>query len=272
MLIICEASLAQQSVETGLADLENELAEWQDKIKDIKLKIKKQEDETAREKSAFSEHQERDLAHQQKLSAQVDSLRKDAAALIYESDSLTRAIESAKMSARNYDLRRDNFRKLLIGFCSELVELLESLPPGNLLNQVSAVNFLKGELETRSVDESEALERIWQVLNTLASASQSVDVYSSASPLPEIKGQVFFIRLGLVSTAVIKEKGEEGAIWVNSDDSTGGKWIVIEDDTQRAELWNVVQVREQRAIPQLVSVPFDHEIKIDKTQNGVSQE
>ena len=271
MLIICNASFAQQSIETSLNDLEKEVAEWQDKLEAITLKIKKQDDEIAREKSAFSEHQKRDLAHQQKLSAQVDSLRKDVAALIAESDSLSRTIESTKMSARNHDLQRDNFRKLLIGFCSELAGLIEFLPPGNLLNQSSAVSFLKGELETRSVDESEALERIWQVVTTLTSASQSVDVYSATSPVPEIKGQVFFIRIGLVSAAIIKDKGEEGALWVNSNNSTGGKWAVIEDDTQRAELWNVVQVREQRAVPQLVSVPFDHEIQIDTTENGLSK-
>ena len=272
LLIICKNSVAQQSTETGLADLQKEIVEWQDKIKDIKLKIKKQEDEITRAKRAFSEHQKRDLSHREKLSVQVDSLRKDASVLIAESDSISRAIESTKTSARNYDLRGDSFRRLLIGFCSKLVGLIESLPPGNLSNQISAVNFLKGELETRSVDESEALERIWQVLNTLTSASQSVDVYTATSPVPEIKGQVFFIRIGLVSTAIIKEKGEEGAIWVNSNDSKGGEWVLIDDETQRAELWNVVQVREQRAIPQLVLVPFDHEIKIDKTQDGVSKE
>jgi cell division protein FtsB len=272
LLIICKNSVAQQSLETSLADLEKEVVEWQDKIKDIKQKINKQEDEITREKNTFLEHQKRELSYQQKLSAQVDSLRKDIAALHTESDSLSRAIESSKISARNYDLRRNSFRKLLIGFCTELVELLGSLPPSNLTVQTSAVNFLKGELETHSVDESEALERIWQILNTLTSASQSVDVYLATSPVTEIKGQVFFIRMGLVATAVVKGKGEAGAVWVTSIDSTSGKWVIVEDDTQRAELWNVVQVREQRAIPQLVSVPFDHEIKIDTTKTGVSKE
>ena len=55
-------------------------------------------------------------------------------------------------------------RLALLGACGDLKDFYNSLPPSNVRATSATLDFLKGELESRTVTVSEAVERYWQIL------------------------------------------------------------------------------------------------------------
>lgn len=256
-------NLAAQSLSASTAELKDEVADWHRKIKDLKSKIKKQKDETAHDKETFGAYRKRNGSYRDGLSAQTDSLKAYHQLIKVQTDSLEVSVNGAHQDIQNYRLQREYLRKTLIEMCRSLENLIGDLPPGNIQANVSAVDFLRGELETNSVTESEAIERLWQVLFTLDEASRVVDVYAAPSPIPEITGRVWFIRFGFVYSAIVQEGGDAGALWVSNRANPDGYWKIEEDKNSLLDLWKAVQVHERQTVPQLVGIPFDHEIGLD---------
>jgi hypothetical protein len=254
---------AQFNSSSSMADLKDELGNWQEKIKDIKKQIRKQEEETRQSKLAFGKYQKRDARYRSGLAAQVDSLRKDKERFAKSCDSLATRTGILKKNGKHFDLQQERLREMLTGFCDKLKALIAALPPSNIHSQAASVDFLKGELETRTVTESEALERIWQILKTLSDASQTMDVYAGAPPSQAFTGQTFFIRLGFAYLAAVQENGENGAIWVMDKNNPLGHWRAVEGEKQRLALWKAVQVNQRKIIPELVPLPFNHVISLD---------
>ncbi len=249
--------------EESFPELEKEIKDLQKKIRSTKDNIKKVKKKVAADKKSFSSYENQQDRYFNRHQAELDSLKNDYSRLNSKTDSLAGDIQQTKNRQLELDLLQKKFTRLLLNACSEFKEILAKLPLKMVHNQISALEFLRSELSVHAVDNVEALERLWQIHNALSEGGQSVDVAPGQSPVPFIKGQVHFIRLGFAYCAIVNEKGSAGALWVPSADSTGGKWVEHSDPQNLLALKKCVGIRQGNAVPEIVGIPFQHPVKDD---------
>jgi hypothetical protein len=237
-------------------------------IRDLKAKIsqtRKRTEETrakaGKDREAYDAYTAKHGRHVAAQRAEVDSLKRTHARLQVQADSLAGAIRDVRARQRGQTRRQDGMIRSLAFLCDSLVAVVKRLPPSNVTSQLGALQFLGGELASGAVDNVEAVERMWQIMDALERSAQSVEVYTGPSPVPEIPGQVSFIRLGHAYLALVDDKGSAAAVWTVGD--SAGAWLQLDDPAQRAALRQCVRIRQGGAVPQLVDMPFAHAIQSD---------
>lgn len=253
-------------------ELEKEMRELQNKIKSTKSNIKNVKKKIKADKKAFSAYQKQNNNYSNRQREELESLKNDYNNLQSKTDSLSQIIQKVKSRQREMDLLQERFSKLLLDACEELKQTIKMLPPGNIKSQLSSLEFLQSELSVKAVDNTEALERLWQILAALSEDSESITIFPSQSPVSFISGQVNVIRIGYAYLAIVNEKGTAGALWIPSAESSGGNWVENKNPQQLLALKKCVNIRQGNAVPEIVGIPFNHPIQDDSQDNkGGSQ-
>jgi hypothetical protein len=253
-------------------DLEKEINELESKIKSTRNKIKTVTKKIEADEQAFSSYQSQNTGYYNKQREELEALKNDHTSLQYKTDSLSQIIQTVKNKQSELDLFQGRFSQLLLDACAELKQAILLLPPGNTQNQMSALEFLQSELSVKAVDNSEAVERLWQILSALSEGSQSIDIFSGQSPVSYISGQVDYIRIGYTYLAVVNEKGTAGALWIPCADSLGGAWVEEKDSKHLLALRKCVAIRQGNSVPEIVGIPFSHPVHDDsRDMKGASQ-
>lgn len=243
-------------------ELRAEIRELKGKIADTKKQIDETRTQIGHDESAYGEYSRKHRAHLSEQEAEVDSLKHTHGDLQRRADSLAGAIATIRARQQQQVHLQTGTARQLVAYCDSLTDVVKQLPPGNVHAQLGALAFLRGELVGKAVDNVEAIERLWQILNALASSARSVEVYAGTSPVPDIAGQVDFVRLGHAYLAVVDNKGTAGALWA-TDGTKGGHWQSIDDPDQLTALRQCVRIRQGGAVPQLVNLPFEHAVARD---------
>jgi hypothetical protein len=251
----------QVQLQASVTDLQKELASWQQKIKDIESRIAKTDAAKADQVNAFRSYLRAEAVHKAQFQAQNDSLESDIKKAEKRVDSLEQTVGSRKMGGEAADNQVEEMRLVLITSCEDLRKLYDSLPPSNIRAASATLDFLKSELESKTVTVSEALERYYQILSSLDDAESSMETYTGVSPVQEITGQAYFIRIGLVYLAVTSEEGKEAYIWVPVR-GYEGSWQPVNDVNAKAALWDAVRIRDHKIVPDIVNLPFDHYVTV----------
>jgi hypothetical protein len=271
LVMACTISaFSQDQVQTSIADLQKEASTWQQKIKDMQERIAKTDVSTADAVKAFRTYLRTEAAHKAEFQAQNDSLALDIAAAKRRVDSLEQSAENRKLSGFAADNRVEEMRLTLIAACGDLNKFYASLPPSNIRATATTLDFLKSELESKSVTVSEALERFWQILGVLADAETSMDTYMAPTPVAGVAGQVYFVRVGLAYCAIVSEEGTTAYLWVPGSQSEGA-WQPVTDMFAKAALWDAVRIRDRKIVPRIVELPFSHPLTLrnaDKSDNN----
>jgi hypothetical protein len=263
LFFILISSLAVPVRAESYPELEKEIRELQNKIKSSKEKIKNVKKKIKADKKAFSAYQKHNNNYSNRQREELESLKNDYNSLQHKTDSLSQIIQQVKGRQREKDLLQERFSKLLLDACEELKQTIVMLPPGNTQSQLSALAFLQSELSVKAVDNTEALERLWQILSALSENSQSINIFPGQSPVSFISGQVDFIRIGYAYLAIVNEKGTAGALWIPSADSSGGSWVENKNPQQLLALKKCVNIRQGNSVPEIVGIPFNHPIHDD---------
>jgi len=263
---ICSAwAESYPELEKEVRDLQNKIKSTKDKIRNVQKKIKA-------DKKAFSTYQKQNDSYSNRQREELESLKSDYNSLQSKTDSLSQIIQQVKGRQREMDLLQEKFSKLLLDACEELKQTIVMLPPGNTQSQLSALAFLQSELSVKAVDNTEALERLWQILSALSENSQSINIFPGQSPVSFISGQVDFIRIGYAYLAIVNEKGTAGALWIPSADSSEGNWVENKNPQQLLALKKCVNIRQGNSVPEIVGIPFKHPIRDDaQVKKGGSQ-
>lgn len=262
LLAVCVLARLCPAVGATEEELRGEIRELEAKIAETDKRIEAVGRDEQNEKREFEQYRAtyaRRLTEQQ---AEIDTLKQTHVRQQLRADSLAAAIQELRGAQRMQARQGRVLAARLQAYCDSVSAIVESMPPGNSTAQLGAVAFLRGELAAGAVDNIEALERLWQILDALTSAAQDVEVYTGQSPLGDIPGQVHFVRLGHVFVACVDEQGQKGALWVPAADSTG-RWRTVNDAQHLASLRAAVRIRQGGAVPELVDLPFDHPIVTD---------
>jgi hypothetical protein len=261
-VMVCIASVfCQEQFQTPLADLQKEAASWQQKIKALQERIAKTDADAADAVRSFRAYLRTEAAHKAEFQAQDDSLSLDIAAAKKRVDSLERSAGIRKLDVANSDNRVEEMRLALLAACGDLKNFYTSLPPSSVQATVTTLDFLKSELESKTVTVSEAIERYWQILGVLDDAETSMDTYAAASPVPGQAGGVYFVRIGLAYCAVVTEEGKSAYLWVPGN-AGDGAWQPVTDLMAKSALWDAVRVRDRKIVPRIVDLPFNHPLDV----------
>ena len=172
----------------NLEDLRRELRQIKQKDMELQRKIDAERPSIEKARLEFKEYQANHSSHLSSLKRQLDSLGGALTRITRERDSLAAFKTKEKSRSSSYVYSRKRLRKSLLEQCDSLRQLVEHLPPGNIRQQLSAIDFLHSELSSGSAEESEAIERVWQIQNAIEENGQTIQVYRGPSPINSYKG------------------------------------------------------------------------------------
>jgi hypothetical protein len=264
-------AVGQDQVQASISDLQKELVAWQQKIKDMEGRIAKTDAAIAEEVSSFRSYLRTEAARKAQFQAQNDSLSLDIAEAKKRADSLEKCSETLTLSAAASDNQVEEMRLTLLAACGDLKEFYASLPPSNVRVTSATLEFLKGELEAKTVTASEAIERYSQILGSLEDAEGSMETYAGVSPVPGIAGQASFVRIGLAYLAVTSEEGKAAFVWVPGEAGGEGSWQSVTEPFAKAALWDAVRIRDRKIVPRIVDLQFNNPVAVrspDKPRGG----
>ena len=168
-------------------------------------------------------------------------------------DSLAALINYANAQVKQVDMCQDAMREKLAVSCDQIIANLQSVPPMVRQNLIASAALLKNELRNKSIDNVEALNRMQQIMIRAEEVTGSIQVSQESSPITEIRGTVYRLRIGAFFEAVVNLKGEECAVWYGSG-SPG--WKTIKDPAIASELLKAANIREGKSLPAFVKLPL----------------
>lgn len=234
-------------------NVENEIVHANRELKRIEKERTKVKKEAAQDKKEYAEYQTRMKEKFDLLSAETDSIKKETVKFQSKSDALGARLAGIAASKREYDIKQKKLKDDLIMFCDKLIKAIRITPPSLSKKSINSIEFLKSELSSSSIDNVEGIYRLIQVLNDIDLQLMDIQVSEMASPIPEITGSVYKIRIGGIFEAFVDIKGEKGYVWSGGTD---GEWADVKDATVASKILKTIQVREGKSVPEFIELPF----------------
>ena len=201
----------------------------------------------------FKEYSKRTAERLAALRSETGSINQQTADQQRRYDSLAALINYADAQIKQVDMCEDAMREKLAGSCDQLIANCQGLPPMVRQNLVASSALLKNELRNKNVDNVEAFNRMQQIMVRAEEATGSIQVSQESSPITEIRGTVYRLRIGAFFEAVVNLKGEECAVWYGAGNP---EWKVIKDPGVAAEILKAANIREGKALPSFVKLPL----------------
>jgi hypothetical protein len=265
LLVSAPPALARNKEEKQA--IRKEIAELKTKIQSVKTDIEYVSSKIVEDEKAFGRYRKHFTKNNRELLEERESLKKEYRSLSRKTKELTRRAQQVKGRQGEYDLMHETLSEMLMAACDELLAALAEFPPTHVEKAKDATAFLRSEINAKSVDNMEAMERLWQVLGSVHGAGLRVDVFSGPSPDPSYGGNVDFIRLGHAYLACINSDGDWGAVWVPGADSAG-TWQPVREETELMAIKKAVKRRQGKAVPTIARLPFRHPVVVDSTGEG----
>jgi hypothetical protein len=162
-------------------------------------------------------------------------------------------VNFANARIKQAEMCQDAMREKLVASCDQIIANLQNIPPMVQQNLIASTALLKNELRNKSIDNVEALNRLQQVMVRSEEVTGSIQVSQESSPISEIRGTVYRLRIGTFFEAVVNLKGEECAVWYGS--GIPG-WKTIKDAGIASQILKAAQIREGKSLPSFVKLPL----------------
>jgi len=234
-------------VETEIRKVRKELAQ-------VKTERERNAAEMKNEKRGDAEYDERTAARRARVNRETDSLKSEAAASGRRLDSLSAVLGVLQSQQRQIDLGHEDVRRSLVEACERAATALDGLPPMVHGQTANALGLLKSELAARSVDVVEGLSRLHQILAQAEEAYAGIQVVQESSPVPDIRGTVYRLRIGGFFEAVCDIKGEQGAVWKGVSGEGTAVWERVSSQVA-SQILRAVNIREGKALPDFAELP-----------------
>ena len=246
--------------ESEIVSLQKEIGEYETKIEELRNRINHTENKAKSDSSAYEVYinDHRDLYN--RMQAERDSLSAITKSLIDKQKALEIDQEKIKIQGDNFSsLSTGLMRKFKLD-CDMLLDSLQSLQIFNMGRQISALEFLRGEIATETIDPVEGLERYYQITRQINEKSGQVETWIAPSPVSSFGGDVAYLRLGFIWLACINNDDTAGFFW----DSDEHKWLNITDTADLLHIRKAINLAAGKTAPQLISLPFDRSFTIEK--------
>jgi len=243
------ADLSLRQIEEEIAQMRKDLAQTQVESQRVKQEIDK-------DKKDYADYRDRTTKKQAAASAQIDAINKDVAVQASSNNALGAQISSVVSQRKQIELAQEEFRVQMVSICSSLNPSIRKLPPFVMTPTQSALSLLINDVNTKVVDNVEACARLIQIMSKMEDATTSIQVSEENSPVADIHGQAYRLRIGSLFEAVVDLKGEKAAIFDGWDTNGAAKWKTVADQNIAKAIHKTVSIREGKVVPSFVSLPL----------------
>ena len=250
------------------SDYDEEIRDLKEKIERVRKKSADVKAEIGRDLRSFGSADSLQQGTVRRLTDEKASLAEQYERAGVRLDSLQLEMEDIGRRCNNLAIGGKQFSGGLLDACDRLLAALDRLPPVNIGNHSGALRFLKSEIKGKSVDNTEALERFWQILFAVNDMAGSVDVHTAPSPVPSVAGEMFFIRIGLAWLGVVEDKGAAAFIWHADTVDTAGAWMPVEQPSDVAAMLKCARMHQGNAVPEITGLPFDEALAVEGADEG----
>ena len=95
-----------------------------------------------------------------------------------------------------------------------------------------------------------------QILNKLDEASSGIQISQESSPVADIRGMVYRLRIGTIFEAVVDTKGEKCAVFTGWGDDGAPHWKNLDSPDTAMMVLQAVNIREGKSLPAFVNLPL----------------
>ena len=231
-------------------DLAAEIRRKKSELKRVLEQQQKIRKAIKRDAAEFKAYQARTRKRRSTLRGQLKTIQASTGKWRQKYAALGAVVERHNRTGRYFAYLQKLFRKLLIRHCTRLIAAARSLPPLASGKAISALTYLRSELIGRSVDNTEGIHRLVRIARRMDAQLMDIRVVQGSSPVPQITGTCYRLRLGGVFEAVVK--GDSAAIW----DFGRRTWRIVKDPKVARLLMRAVEVRTGKKVPALVRIPL----------------
>jgi hypothetical protein len=237
-------------------DLTEEIKRLRRELMQVQEKRNRTQEEIAKDKEDFQSYRKRSLERMRDIRQETDSIRQVIQQYSQQRDSLEAVVGGVKSRTRHYELLQDAFRRELVGACDTVGLYASELPPAGAEKVLSAIGLLRNELTTKTVDNIKSVTRLFQIVRDMHELEASIQIVQGTSPVPDIRGTTYRLRLGAFFEAVVNTAGTRAALWTGYDDEGNPQWRSIDDVAVASQVLKAVNVREGKSLPALVELPL----------------
>lgn len=249
---ICSLTFAQ-----GEYDIDKEIVSLRKELTDIASQRKSVKEEKRKDEKEFAEYIARNKKRFDALHAEIDSVQSAIKAQSAVNDSLLSAIDALQTAKRQVDLEQSGFREKCVAVCEGYLKMVQAFPPIVQKSFDASLSFLRSELVAKNIESSEGVQRLSQIVKDIDEAAASMQLVQGVSPVPEIRGTAYRIRLGMFYEAVVNMEGTAYAIWSGYTPDGKEIWRNGTDPAVAGQLFKWVNVREGKALPEFVQLPLN---------------
>lgn len=237
-------------------DLTEEIKRLRRELMQVQEERNRTREEIDKDKEDFQNYRKRALERMRDIRQETDSIRQVIQDYSQQRDSLEAVVGGVKSRTKHYELLQDAFRRELIGACDTVEIYARELPPAGTEKVMSAIGLLRNELNTKTVDNIESVTRLFQIIRDMHEQGASIQIVQGTSPVPDIRGTTYRLRLGAYFEAVVNTAGTRAALWTGYDDEGNPQWRSIDDVAVASQILKAVNVREGKSLPALVQLPL----------------
>ena len=253
-----------QDHDAEMATLKKEIAAIRAKTGSLQARIGNEQKKAAADSASYAAYVTERQVRLKRLEAERDSLRQFSRVMRDRRDSLAAGIEAARMRKESLENTTTRLRKALQKQCEVLIDSLESFAVYNVSREVSALRFLAGEIKAGTVTDAEALERIRQVVCRVEEAAGKIETWNGASPVASVKGEMRFLRIGLVWVACAAVDNSV----VFAYNAEENKWDRVEKGSAADAVREAVATATGMTAPKLAVLPVAVPLAVAAAKEG----
>lgn len=256
MLLVCTSWLSIVLAQGSDIVHDQEIARLRKEIERVKAECVVMLDDAKKDRQDFELYKKRIAERKRESTMELDSLRSRISREQKVSDGLAAEIRQVQDAQQELSLSQDAFRIDLIDACVKLQQSMGTFPPLVKQQLAAAVDILRNDIASKSVDLSEGISRLVQIIARAEEIGTSIQTVQEQSPVPEITGTVYRLRIGTFFEAVVDDQGEQCALFTGWSNTGAPSYRLIKTPGIAGELLKAVHMRERKALPSFITIPL----------------
>jgi len=255
-ILACGALWCGVFGQTAPPSIEDEIARLRKELIQTQVDVERTNQEIEKDKKDFEAYRARTVQRLAQTQSLLDTLKSETLEQSRASDALAARIGEAIAKRREIELSQDEFRRKLISFCNSVQPEVKKLPPLIMAPMLSGLSLLINDLTIKSIDVVEGCTRLVQILGKLDEAGSGIQISQESSPVADIHGMAYRLRIGTIFEAVVDAKGEKCAVFSGWGDGGAPHWKDLDSPVLAQAVLQAVNIREGKSLPAFVNLPL----------------
>lgn len=237
-------------------EVEREIVRLKAEINRVRSEREDQVTQARRDRTEFEEYRKRNAERKASLLRQIDSTSEQTSLLKLKNDSLEAAISGVQSRLRESQLLETGIADVILRASESLLGQIPSFTPLVREQYEGPVKYLIADIRAGTVDNTEALFRFMRIVQDMRTVSQEIQVVEGSSPVAQIRGVAYRLRVGGVFEAVVDDAGERAFVWAEGTEGDTARWVEVGNVASAKSIRSAIMMREGKTVPQFVELPI----------------